>query len=164
MRCKIVKLTRFSGTQASVYSVIVDDSSTTLFENFIQENKNSYAGEIKNIGMRLHVIGHNTGARHSFFRHKEGVPGDGVVALHDDPKKKLRLYAIRYGNDILILGGGGPKNVRALQENKKLEKENYLLRAISERITEKIKEKEIYYSANNLELEGELEFEIEDYE
>jgi hypothetical protein len=164
MKCKIVKLSRFSGAEASVYSVIINDSQTSLFENFIQENKNSHASEIKNIGMRLITIGKDTGARYSFFKHKEGVPGDGVVALYDDPDKKLRLYGIRYGNDILILGGGGPKNVAALQEDEKLKEENYLIRAISAKIAEKIKEKEIKYSDNNLELEGELEFEIDDNE
>ena len=158
MKCKIVKLTRFSGSEASVYSLVVDDSSTTLFENFVQENKISHTEEVINIGMRLHTIGNDTGARYSFFKHKEGVPGDGVVALYDDPDKKLRLYAIRYGNDILILGGGGPKNVKALQDDEKLKKENYLLRAVSARIAEKIKDREIRFSANNLELEGELEF------
>jgi|AVFP01.1.fsa_nt_gi hypothetical protein len=164
MKCKIVKLSRFSGAEASVYSVIINDSQTSLFENFIQENINSHASEIKNIGMRLITIGKDTGARYSFFKHKEGVPGDGVVALYDDPDKKLRLYGIRYGNDILILGGGGPKNVAALQEDEKLKEENYLIRAISAKIAEKIKEKEIKYSDNNLELEGELEFEIDDNE
>ena len=148
--------------QEHLYSVVVDDSSTTLFENFIQENKISHAEEVKNIGMRLHTIGNDTGARYSFFKHKEGIPGDGVVALYDEPDKKLRLYAIRYGNDILILGGGGPKNVKALQDDENLKKENYLLRAVSARIAEKIKDREIWFSANNLELEGELEF--EDYE
>ena len=162
MKCKIVKLTRFSGSEASVYSVVVDDSSTTLFENFVQENKILHTEEVKNIGMRLHTIGNDTGARYSFFKHKEGIPGDEVVALYDDPDKKLRLYAIRYGNDILILGGGGPKNVKALQDDEKLKKENYLLRAVSARIAEKIKDREIWFSANNLELKGELEF--EDYE
>ena len=38
------------------------------------------------------------------------------------------------------------------------------LRAISARIAEKTKDREIWFSANNLELEGELEFELEDYE
>ena len=137
MKCKIVKLTRFSGSEASVYSVVVDDSSTTLFENFVQENKISHIEEVKNIVMRLHTIGNDTGARYSFFKHKEGIPGDGVVALYDDPDKKLRLYAIRYGNDILILGSGGLKNVKALQDDEKLKKENYLLRAVSARIAEK---------------------------
>lgn len=164
MKCKIVKLSRFSGKRASIYTVIVNESQTSLFEDFIQENKISHASEIKNIGMRLITIGNETGARHSFFKHKEGVPGDGVVALYDDPDKKLRLYGIRYGKDIVILGGGGPKNVTALQEDEKLKEENYLIRAISAKIAEKIKEKEIYYSDNYLELEGELEFEIEDYE
>ena len=101
MKCRIVKLTRFSGSKASVYSVVVDDFSTTLFENFVQENEISHTEEVINIGMRLHTIGNDTGARYSFFKHKEGIPGDGVVALYDTPDKKLRLYAIRYGNDIL---------------------------------------------------------------
>ena len=55
----------------------------------------------------------------------EGIPGDGVCALFDLPNSNLRLYCIRYGNSIIILGGGGqkPKTISAFQENEKLAKQ-----------------------------------------
>jgi hypothetical protein len=39
----------------------------------------------------------------------EGKYGDGVSALFDKPKYKLRLYCIRYGTQIIIVGWGGEK-------------------------------------------------------
>ncbi|MBK6979124.1 MAG: hypothetical protein IPH28_20170 [Cytophagaceae bacterium] len=61
--------------------------------------------------------------------------GDGVCALYDDPDRNLRLYCIRYGKQIVVLGGGGhkPKTIRALQEDEKLKQENYLIRNISKK-------------------------------
>lgn len=76
----------------------------------------------------------------------------------DSPKKKLRLYCIRYGTLILIVGGGGEKNVKKLQENKKLKDENYFLRTISAQIAQRIKNKEIWYSENKMDFEGNLIF------
>ncbi|WP_422358582.1 hypothetical protein [Reichenbachiella sp.] len=163
MNCRLVKLSKFSGTNASIYSVIENNESKTLFDNFINENKDSFLSELKNIAKRLHTIG-NIGAREQFFKHKEGVPGDGVCALYDEPNSNLRLYCIRYGTQIIVLGSGGykPKNIRALQEDQKLEDSNYQLRWLSKEITEKIRDKEITFSEDGLDFIGDLEF--NDYE
>lgn len=95
----------------------------------------------------------------SFFKEKEGGPGDGVCALYDE-ESKLRLYCIKYGTQLVVVGGGGPKpkTVRAFQEDEKLKEENYLLREISKQITEKIKTREIWFSKDFLDFIGSLEF------
>lgn len=166
MNCRIVKLEKFSGRAASVYSVYFNEENTTLFDIFIQKNVFSFKSEISNIAKRLIAIGHDTGARINFFKDKEGKPGDGLCALYDKPGSKLRLYCIRYGNDIVILGGGGhkPKGMRSLQESEELKKQNYFLRNLSQKITERIKEGEISFSSDGLDLEGNLIFNDDDYE
>ncbi|MFP4023000.1 MAG: hypothetical protein ACLFVR_00635 [Thiohalospira sp.] len=166
MKCKIVKLDQFSGCSASVYSVYINDEKKTLFDKFIEENINSFKSELLNIIQRLKVIGKSTGARMKFFKDKEGNPGDGVCALYDIPGTKLRLYCIRYGAELIILGGGGekPKHIKKLQDDKKLKKENYLLREISNEISNRIKTKDIEWSDDHMDLIGALEFNTEDYE
>jgi hypothetical protein len=84
--------------------------------------------------------------------------------MYDTPDKKLRLYCIRYGTLIVIVGGGGPKNVKKLQQNSKLKDENYLLRDLSELITKRLKDGEICYSNSGMDFKGNLEFDNEDYE
>ena len=74
----------------------------------------------------------------------------------------MRLYCIRYGSLAIILGGGGKKSTKSLQEDEKLKKENYTLRDISERIYQAIKNDEIKWSEDGKELLGDLI--IEDYE
>lgn len=165
MECTIVKLDNFSGAQTSIYSVYIEEDGKTLFDKFIEENISAFNLEIKDIVQRLLTIGNKTGAREQFFKINEGMPGDGVCALYDDPNSKLRLYCIRYGNDIVILGGGGfkPKTIRALQEDKKLEAENYFLRDLSKEITQRLKDKDIT-KPNFMDFEGDLTFNFEDYE
>lgn len=164
MKYRIVKLSQLSGNNASIYSVIVNDEQETVFDKFLKENRSSFLNEIKSILMRLNTIGSKTGARINFFKDAEGISGDGVCALYDEPNSNLRLYCIRYGTQIVILGGGGhkPKSIRALQEDEKLKEENYFLRWLSEEITKRVKEREIWYSNDYLEFLGDLEF--EDYE
>ena len=160
MQCKLTKLHELSGNKASIYSVIVNDEGSTLFDTFIEDHKNSHLDEIKNIVQRLKTIGTKTGAREQFFKLNEGNPGDGVCALFDLPGKHLRLYCIRYHTQIIILGGGGIKNVRTLQEDDRLANENYLLRELSRQITERIRGRDIRYTMEGKDFGGDFEFDL----
>lgn len=164
MKAKLVKLGQFSGNKASIYGVWFDELQKTSFDTFIIENKNVFLSELKDIISRLKIIGCTTGAREQFFKINEGIPGDGVCALYDSPDKKLRLYCIRYGNLIVIIGSGGSKEVQKLQQNDKLKDENYFLRELSAKITERLKEGELWFTDNKMDFEGNLEFNNEDYE
>lgn len=166
MRIQLVKLDQFSGEQASVYSIIYDEDDITLFERFIIENENSFLSELKNLSIRLRIIGTKTGAREAFFKPNEGKPGDLVCALYDEPKSKLRLYCIRYGTALIIIGGGGPKkkSIRSLQEDSKLMEENQIMRTISELIFKKIRDKSLSFSEDYYDFEGTLDFLSTDYE
>ena len=158
MKFRIVKLNQLSGNKASIYTVYYDDLQKTSLEIFIYQNKNLLLSELNDIISRLKVIGTKTGAREQYFKINEGKPGDGVCALFDRPNKKLRLYCIRYGALILIIGGGGHKNVQKLQQNRKLLNENKFLRDLSARIYERIRNKVIWFSENNMDFEGDLTF------
>lgn len=166
MKYKLVKLKQISGCQSSIYTILLMDEQKTLFERFLEENKNTFKSELKSITKRLNTIGQFTGARESFFKLREGKPGDGVCALFDTPNSKLRLYCIRYGTLIVILGGGGykPKGMKALQEDPKLTKENYFLRQVSSDIKRRMDEDEIFFSDDHMDFEGNLEFNDKDYE
>jgi hypothetical protein len=160
---RIVKLEKFSGSEASIYSVILEEDESeqkTLFEHFIAENITNHHEEVKDIASRLITIGTKTGARDIFFKDHEGKPGDGVCALFDNPDKNLRLYCIRFGKGILVVGGGGhkPKSIKALQESKKLKEENDYMRIVSSEIAYRIREKEIEISPDGTELFGDFKF------
>ena len=160
MKYKLVKLSKFSGDEASIYTFLIENEQgefqESLFDIFINENKTLFLSEIKDIFSRLKTIGNDTGARESFFKTKEGIPGDGVCALYDSPNRKLRLYCIRYGTELIVLGGGGPKNVRALQDDEKLEKENYFLRWLSIKIEESRQNGDVSFSKDFMDFEGDL--------
>lgn len=77
-----MRISKFSGNEASIYTLLTENEQgefqESLFDIFINENKTLFLSEIKNIFSRLKTIGNDTGARESFFRTNEGVPGDGV--------------------------------------------------------------------------------------
>lgn len=160
MNFKLTKLHQFNGCKTGVYSINLENEQETLFERFLKENINSFKSEIIDINSRILTINSRTGARDQFFKFKEGNPGDGVCALYDEPDSNLRLYCIKYGSTLIVLGGGGhkPKNIRTFQENEKLNDENYLLRKISKLLTERITNKEIKFSEDGTEFIGNLEF------
>lgn len=152
MQIEIVKV--LSGDQATFYSVKLDGEDITLFDKYLIEYQKTYHEEVGKISRNIRAMANNTGARENFFKLKEGVPGDGVCALYDDPEKNLRLYCIRYGTVAVILGSGGekPKDIRALQESPKLTLENQLVRDISAAISQAMRDKLIWWSGNGMEL------------
>lgn len=160
MKYELVKLPQFSGNKASVYTFKITEKNVTLFENFVKENVDSFKSEIIDIFNTIKTIGNKTGARVNFFKEFEGRLGDGVCALYDSKSKNLRLYCIRFGMDLIILGGGGfkPKNIRALQENSKLTDENNLLRWLSTEITKRQKDKDLRFINDYFDFEGDLIF------
>ena len=158
MKCEIVKLDNLSGHRASVYSLYLEEEGKTLFDRFIADFFLLHKSEISNIVSRLKAMGHKTGIRESFFKKNEGAPGDQIWAFYDIPNSKIRLYIIYFNLQLIIVGGGGPKNVRALQEDKKLKSENYFLRGVSRAINERIRSRDIIYINNGMDLEGELKF------
>lgn len=157
MKFEIIELTRLSGNKATVYSLLINDEELTLFDKFIEENDDNFSDEIDSIFDTLNKIGQKFGAKREFFKENEGKLGDLVCALYDTPNSNLRLYCIRLGNAVIILGSGGykPKTIRALQEDAKLTQENYLLRQFSELLHQKILEGEIYWNGD-MELNGNL--------
>ena len=160
MKCRLKKITHLSGNKASVYSVIMDGDTKTLYEIFLAENFTSHLSEVTQINKRLQIIGTKTGAIDDFFKLYEGKFGDGVCALYDLPRYKLRLYCIKYSSQIIILGGGGPKSkkTKALQDDPKLKAENYFLRWLSEQITVRLNS-DNQISDDGFDLIGDLEFE-----
>ena len=85
-----------------------------------------------------------------------------VCALYDNPNSKLRLYCIRLGKSLVILGGGGPKSksIKARQEDPKLTIENKMMVALSAELFKRLREREINYTNDSMDLEGDLEFEL----
>jgi len=158
MKCEIVKVENLSGKKASVYSVYMFEDDKTLFERFIELNFSSFKSEVSNLVSRIRTMGHKTGIQDHFFKPDEGKPGDEIWAFYDVPNSKLRLYVIYFNRHLIILGGGGPKKVRALQDDNRLKSENYILRSLSREINKRIRDKDIIYINDGQDFEGNLIF------
>lgn len=119
MEAEIIELSHLSGNKCRIYSVIINNEDRDSFTRFVMDNLDKHKKEVLNIIGKLKSIGNSTGAIKSFFKDKEGRPGDGLMALYDEPGSYLRVYCINYGKQTILLGGGGPKSkeIRAYQED-----------------------------------------------
>lgn len=160
MNYEIIQLDEFSGSKATIYSALPVGEELTLFDRFVEEYIKDFQVEILSIADLLEDMGCKYGVRENLIKTKEYKPGDGIVAIYDNPDKNLRLYGIRYGSAILVLGSGGikSKDIMAWQEDPKLTKEVEIVKQISEDISQRIMDKEIKFSADGLELLGNLNF------
>ena len=161
MEFELVKLAGFSNDEVSVYTLLNCETGISLFQSFIQENQHEFPDEVKDIAKRI-LSFKEVGARENFFKINEGKPGDGVCALYDDEKSNLRLYCIRYGTVLVVLGSGGhkPKTTRRLQETKKLEDENQIMRNLSAEIEKRRRNGDLSFSKDFLEIDGDLIFNL----
>jgi hypothetical protein len=166
MKFELREIPQLTGRRCKIYSVLVEGDEKTLFEQFVEENEDRFPEEVNNILEKILTIKQLEGARDYFFRSKkEGKLGDGVEALFDEPNANLRLYSIKYGNILLILGSGGYKSkaIRAFQEDPKLTKENYLMRQIASVLYKAIIEKDLRWNRQGDNFMGPFHFDSEDY-
>lgn len=148
--------TELTGKSAAIYSIVPVGEKVSVFAKFLKEWKDEFPDEVNEIVERLRLIGDKLGAREGFFKHNEGKPGDGVCAFYDVPGAKLRVYCIRYGNVAIILGGGGPKSVKAWQDDVKLNAEARKIIAYARDINDRLKHDDLYWSKSGKELLGNL--------
>lgn len=161
MGFRIVEIEELSGPACKIYSIAFDgDGGDTLFDEFLDRLDAVFPEELDEVWAKLQFMGKEGGARIQFFRENEGEPGDGVVALLKESGYPLRLYAIRYGTVLLILGSGGYKNpkIAAWQDDEILTKHATEIIHISAKITERIKEKDLTIASDGT-LAGDLYFE-----
>ena len=159
MGFRIVEIEGLSGPECKIYSIAYDDKGEyTLFDDFLDRMEKDFPDDVDEIWSKLEFMGKEGGARIQFFRENEGVPGDGVVALLKEHDFPIRLYAIRYGTILLIIGSGGYKDVEAWQDDDVLSHHATEMIRISRLITERIKDKEITICPDG-SLKGDLHFE-----
>jgi hypothetical protein len=158
MTFEIVKLANLSGRKATIYSAIVGDNSQTLLDQFFLENRLVHVEEVAHIRAQIQTIAHKTGAIETFFTKYEGIKvGEDVYALY---RHNLRLYCFRIGKSIVLLGGGGWKEVAKWQDDPKLSQEVNYVRQMAKMIDQRIRDRDIRW--NGIELEGDFLFEDED--
>lgn len=158
MKFELIKINQLSGRKTKIYSVLLENENKSLFDRFLEENTEKNQPELLEILQRINSITQKEGAKEHYFKKAEGTLGDGVEALYDANNRKLRLYCIRYGSVVLVLGGGGAKNVRALQDDPQLKKENYVLRQISKILSQAMKEGELQWNNDFDDFKGNLTF------
>jgi len=159
MLYEIVELQRFSGPVCTIYSVIPKGSPETLLDEFLHENSSLYGIEVSELLSRLEAIGKSEGLREGYYKSDEGRLGDNICALYVKPAGRLRLYFIKYGNDVIIIGGGGYKGigVRAWQDDPILSGKMRQLMDYADHIGKRIqKGDDLSWSSDLRYLEGDL--------
>ena len=128
-----------------------------FFENVLdQENLKE---DVEIISKMIDKIGEH-GAEPRHFRNA-GSKFDKVGALPEYLKSsKLRLYAIRLNNEIVILGNGGVKNTKTYNEDPFLNECVELLRKIDYFLEIKLSNRKVFIFRK--QLMGDLKFYIKD--
>lgn len=156
MKFEIKELEELSGEKAHIYSVVLEGDEETLLEQFFTENS-EHVEELQTMLSKIQTMANDTGCRRQFFTDGEGAWADGVIALKAG---KLRLYGIYFNNRVVLFGSGGWKEVRAYQDDPRLNERAQQVRAVAKIVNKAIREREILIG-----VDGEINTENwEDYE
>jgi hypothetical protein len=154
---EIVDLFRFSGQGCTIYSVIPKGATQTIFEDFVAEYGKQYPEEMKALLTNLTIIGKSHGMRECYYKPHEGRRGDQICALFIIGGPGLRLYFIKYHNDVILLGGGGYKavGIHTWQEDPILNEKMNLLMSLSDDMGNRLVNKDdLWWSEDLKYLEG----------
>lgn len=143
-----------SGRICNLYTIQIQNEPENEFEKFLNDPEIKSSEDFLPLLAHIENISNELGAREHYFKKKESKYLDNVEAL---PRGEIRLYCMRFGNAILILGSGGIKRTRTTQEDHKLSRSIDVLAYADKKIYERILSKEIQAIGNVLI--GDLNFE-----
>lgn len=107
----------------TIYSPLLDNEEFSEFEKFMLKFDNiqddSLIHDVQEIKTRLGLIANSFGARENLFR-LEGGRIKALPIYTKNAKRSVRLYCIRYSENLLILGNGGVKSTRTYEEDANL--------------------------------------------
>lgn len=159
MKYSLIKIEEFSGKGASVYSILPDDKDETLLDDFFNIHYNDFYEEIEDIIDKIEYIGLEVGARSNLINEGKGGLFDGVFDIRDRPDIQLRLYGLKLRHTLIILGGGGQKNTKTIQDDPNLTYFQEILKDLSKQIDSRIADNEFGVSEDGYELIGNMDFE-----
>ncbi len=142
--------------RVNLYTIRIKSSTVTEFDKFLNDPIISQHKDFHKLIAKLDNILNKYGCEDNFFRYASR-PTDPVVEL---TYGKLRLYCCKWSKSILIVGSGGVKSTRTYQEDPKLNQCVEILKYVSDRLEQRIRNKEISINKKGLFL-GDLNFEKE---
>lgn len=105
--------------KVTIYSILFENEEDNEFMRFINKYRSipSFLHDVQRIDYYIEKIKEN-GVLERYFR-PEGMPAQKIKAIPIEINK-LRLYAIRLSDNILILGNGGHKKTKTYNEDPEL--------------------------------------------
>lgn len=139
----------------TIYSILFENEENNEFLKFINKyaDNPSFSHDIQRIVSYIDKIKEN-GVLERYFR-REGKPAQKIKAIPVEINK-LRLYAIRLTDNILILGNGGHKKTKTYNEDPELNEYVEHLAQLS--FILKLKLETGVIKINHNELNGDLSF------
>ncbi len=137
------------GVRCNIYTVKFNGETENEFNKFIKQFQISCREEVETILVKLETMRNKTGARQEYFK-DEGP--SSVYRLKGT--KKLRLYCLRYGDSIIVIGGGNIKKVSTYQEDKSLYDTVKMLRNIDRYFKENPDALSKLFNKEDLEIES----------
>lgn len=141
----------------NIYTIRFNDENESLLDQFITEFSTAeFESDLAIITYWMDKIGQR-GALERYFK-PEGHPKVKAIPV-PPPSSVLRLYCFRISDNILIIGGGNIKKVKAFQDDKTLFNHVQIVKKVGKKILRYKDRQKV--EVNNKVLNGKLAFEID---
>jgi len=107
------------GRKAKIYSILFDGESKNEFQKFLEDPDVRNHPDFRALGKKIKEMYNKRGLLEHYFRPEDGKRLYPEISRIDYGTGKLRIYCIRWDDNLLILGGGGvkPNDIRFWQDD-----------------------------------------------
>ena len=157
----IVKLDRFTFRKVKYYSIRLEGSQFTEFEDFLERMESEPVVELDviNLFTWLEIIGEKEGAKEKYFRHEGFIsdakalpPGAPIMKAHQLMVQDVRLYCHRLNENVVILFNGGIKTKTRAQDCPNVSIYFNQANRMAKQINDFFKEKEIRWNSDHTDI------------
>jgi hypothetical protein len=139
------------GKRGVLMTLREENSLQSETDSFFADVMQSHPEEATLLALKLEKMARHNGFQDQFFKMGEGSRMDNVCALSEG---KLRLYCLRYGNILLIMGGGGVKTTRTYEDDASLHSKVKTLQKMSKALDRMIRDGEVKLMEYGMSFDG----------
>ena len=145
------------GRQGTLLTIRQPGSLLSETDAFFAEALQSSPEDARLLALKLENMIEKSGFQDYYFKTGEGSRMDNVCALSQG---KLRLYCLRYGNVLVVLGGGGTKTTRTYEEDPRLHSKVKTLQRLNRALDKQMREGHLRMTERGFDLPAPFEMEL----
>lgn len=144
-----------------LYTIHFNGQKDNEFDQFLKNTNVNQHKDYSELLGRLNELLNTRGFIGKYFKFYQSETNLLIGYIRQAGGSDLRLYCSVFGENLLLIGGGGIKTTHSRQGTQEVQDAFARLEYVDQKIAERIENNEIYFDENNF-IQGNLKFIVEE--